>query len=133
MQTIYAVGVHEFIGNNHLLPKLFRCYLVAVTLYSEIAFAKIGARTREKNMTFRVAKVGQVVKATRDILLTRNTHVTVLSSASVLILRKGTEAEVTAVAQQHIELNCKDGHGNGIAAWGLQIRIAKVVWGTSFE
>jgi hypothetical protein len=84
-------------------------------------------------MTLQVAKVGQIVRAVRDIPLTRNTHVTVLSSASSPVLRKGTEAEIAAVSQQHIELNCKDGQGSGITAWGLKIRIAKVVWGISFE
>jgi hypothetical protein len=83
-------------------------------------------------MTLQVARVGQVVRATRDIILTKNVHIEVLSAATPLILPKGSEAEVTAVAPQHIELNCKVGHGHGIAAWGLRIRVAKVVWGISF-
>ena len=84
-------------------------------------------------MTIQVAKIGQHVKATRDIVLARNAHVTVLSSAAPSVLRKGTLGEVIAVAQQHIEVVCKDGHGNGPDAWGLKLRIAKLVWGTSFE
>lgn len=85
-------------------------------------------------MAIQVAKVGQIVRATRDIPLTRNAHITVLSSASIPILRKGTEAEVIAIETQHIDLNCKDGQSAlGTAAWGLKIRVAKVAWGTAFE
>ncbi|RAR47936.1 hypothetical protein C7401_15614 [Paraburkholderia unamae] len=85
-------------------------------------------------MSNQVAKVGQIVRAMRDIPLTRNAHVTVLSSATRIVLRKGTEAEITAIALNHIELNCKDGDQSlGLAAWGLRIRVAKVVWGMSFE
>jgi hypothetical protein len=84
-------------------------------------------------MTFQVVKVGRVVQATRDIPLVRNAHVSVLSSAAPAVLHKGTQAEITAVAPQHVEVICKDGHGSGREAWGLKLRVAKVVWGTSFE
>jgi hypothetical protein len=84
-------------------------------------------------MTIQVAKIGQIVQAARDILLMNNIHVTVLSSAAPSVLRKGTEAEVMAIQPQHIDLNCKDGVGHGSAAWGLKIRVAKVVWGQSFQ
>ena len=84
-------------------------------------------------MTNHVAKVRQIVKATRDIPLTNNVHVTVLSSASPLVLRKGTEAEVMAIAPEHVDLNCKDGPGHGLSAWGLRLRVKKVVWGISFQ
>ena len=78
-------------------------------------------------------QVGKIVHAIRDIPLLRNTHVTVLTSAARPVLSKGTEAEITAVSPTHVDLNCKDGFGNGPAAWGLKLRIAKVVWGQSFE
>lgn len=79
-------------------------------------------------------RVGQHVKASRDIMLNKgNMHVTVLSSASGPVLKKGTEAEITSVSPAHIELNCKDGFGNGLNAWGLKIKIARVVFGNSFE
>jgi len=84
-------------------------------------------------MTIQVARVGQTVRAVRDIMLTNNVHVTVLSSAASSVLRKGAEAEVTAIHPQHIDLSCKDGPGLGPAAWGLRIRVAKVVWGSSFQ
>jgi len=84
-------------------------------------------------MSLQIAKVGQIVKATRDIPLSNNVHVTVLSSASPQILPAGTEAEVIAVEPRHIDLNCKVGPGHGPAAWGLQIRVAKTVWGISFQ
>ncbi len=78
--------------------------------------------------------VGRLVRASRDILLNKqNTHVVVLSSAAPTVLKKGTEAEITAVLPNHIELNCKDGLGSGASAWGLKIRVAKVVFGISFE
>jgi hypothetical protein len=57
----------------------------------------------------------------------------VLSSAAPQFLPNGTEAEVTAIEPRHIELNCKSGHGSGLTAWGLKIRVAKTVWGISFE
>lgn len=79
-------------------------------------------------------KVGQVVKAARDILLKNNLHISVLSSAAPMTLAKGTEAEIIDVQPTHIDLNCKDGSPYlGPAAWGLKLRVAKVVWGTSFE
>lgn len=84
-------------------------------------------------MIFQVAKVGQGVMAVRDIPLTRNTHVIVQSSAAPAVLRKGTKAEVIAVAQQYIDVVCNDGHGSGPESWGLKLRVAKIVWGTSFE
>ena len=84
-------------------------------------------------MTIEVARVGQIVRAVRDIMLMNNVHVTVLSSAAPTVLRRGAEAEVTAIGPQHIDLNCKDGPGQGPAAWGLRIRVAKVVWGSSFQ
>jgi hypothetical protein len=77
--------------------------------------------------------IGKIVKAARDIPLTRNIHVTVLSGSTPLFFRKGSEAEVVAITPQHIDLNCKDGHGLGPAAWGLRIRVAKVAWWNSFE
>ncbi len=79
-------------------------------------------------------KVGQIVRATHVITLKGNAHISVLSSAAPLTLAKGTEAEIIDVQPMHIDLNCKDGpHAGGLAAWGLRIRVAKVVWGTSFE
>jgi hypothetical protein len=77
-------------------------------------------------------KVGQVVRASRDIPLTHNIHVTVLSGSTPVFLRKGTQAEVVAISAQHVDLNCKDGAGVGPTAWGLMIRIAKVAWWNSF-
>ena len=78
--------------------------------------------------------VGAHVKASIDILLNKNNiHVTLLSSAGPPIIKKGTEAEITSVNPTHIELNCKDGPGPGIHAWGLKIKIARVVFGVSFE
>ena len=77
-------------------------------------------------------KVGQIVTASRDIPLVCNVHVAVLGSATPAILPKGTEAEILAIAVHHVDLNCKDGHGFGPSAWGLKIRIAKVVWWNSF-
>jgi hypothetical protein len=73
------------------------------------------------------------VKAVRDIILTKNMHVTVLSSAGPAFLPRGTEAEIRAIGPTHIEINCKDGFGHGPTAWGLKIKIAKVIWGISFE
>jgi len=84
-------------------------------------------------MSLQIAQVGQIVKAVRDIPLVNNVHVTVLSSAAPQLLPSGTEAEVTAVEPHHIDLNCKDGQGHGAAAWGLKIRVAKTLWGISFQ
>jgi hypothetical protein len=78
-------------------------------------------------------KIGKVVRSIRDISLTRNVHVTVLSSAAPIVLRKGIEAEITAVSPTHVEVICKDGYGHGAAAWGLKLKVAKVIWGQSFE
>ena len=79
-------------------------------------------------------RVGQVVKATRVIFLQNNAHVAVMSTSAPVSLAKGTEAEIVEVQPMHIVLNCKDGaHSAGPSAWGLKIRVAKVVWGTSFE
>jgi hypothetical protein len=44
------------------------------------------------------------------------------------MLPKGSQAEIAAVSSQHIDVNCNDGSG-----WGLMLRIAKVIWGTSFQ
>ena len=71
--------------------------------------------------------------AMRDIQLTGNMHVKVLSSSAPRVLPKGTEAEVTAVHATSVEINCKDGGGAGIHAWGLKLSLAKVVWGISFS
>jgi hypothetical protein len=78
-------------------------------------------------------KVGQLVKASRDIHLNiRNVDFTILSSAGPALLPKDTEAEVTAVTPQYIEVNCKTGGVPGLHAWGLKIRVARHAWGTSF-
>jgi hypothetical protein len=79
-------------------------------------------------------RVGQRVKPTRDVILSGNAHVSVLSGAAPFVLSKGTLAEVVDVAAAHIDLNCRDGPSSaGIHAWGLKVRVAKVVWGTTFE
>jgi hypothetical protein len=57
-----------------------------------------------------LCRVGQAVRAIRDIPLVRNTHVQIISAAGPTMLRKDTEGEITLITSQHIELNCKDGH-----------------------
>ena len=78
-------------------------------------------------------RVGDLVFAMRDIQLTGNMHVKVLSSSAPRILPKGTEAEITAVHATSVEINCKSGGGVGIHAWGLKLSVAKLVWGISFS
>jgi hypothetical protein len=78
-------------------------------------------------------RVGQVVRASHDVFL-NNIHITVLSSAAPMMLAKGTEAEIIDVQPMHIDLTCKDASpSSGPSAWGLKLRVAKVVWGTTFE
>ncbi len=77
-------------------------------------------------------RVGQVVRATHDLPLVGNTHVTRLSHGPAT-LPKGTEAEITAIDREHIELCCKDGASAGPSAWGLRIRVAKTIFGIRFE
>jgi hypothetical protein len=83
-------------------------------------------------MSIAFHQVGQVCRAMRDIPLVKNVHVTLLTHGPS-VLPKGTEAEITAITRDHIELNCKDGTGVSPAAWGLRIKVAKVVFGISFE
>ena len=84
-------------------------------------------------MTLSLPRVGQTVKAMRDIILAKNIHVAVLSNTSPAVLPKGSMADVVAVSSNHIDLNCKaDPASNGVHAWGLKIRVARVVWGVSF-
>ena len=79
-------------------------------------------------------KVGQLVKAARDIPLVGNTHISILSSVGPNNLPKGTRAEITNIQPMDIDLNCMDGNPSlGMDAWGLKIRVAKVVWGSDFE
>jgi hypothetical protein len=76
-------------------------------------------------------RVGQVVRSLRAIPLVNNVHVVRLTHGPQ-VLPKGTEAEIESLEPLHIILNCKDGSGYGVHAWGLRIRIAKVVYGVSF-
>jgi hypothetical protein len=79
-------------------------------------------------MPIQLPQVGKVYRSVRDLPLVNNTHVARLSHGPP-ILTKGTEVEITAVLPKEFELNCKDGQGT----WGLKIRIAKVIFGTTFE
>jgi hypothetical protein len=78
-------------------------------------------------------RVGQVVRASHDIMVTKSIHITVLSSAAPLVLKKGTEAEISAITPSAIEVNCKAGHGHGPNAWGLKLKVARGVWGNTFS
>ena len=84
-------------------------------------------------MPIELPKVGQVKRAMRDIPLTRHTQIKILSPAAPTVLKKGTEAEITAITPTHFELNCKDGIGKGPEAWGLRIQVQKSAFGNTFE
>ncbi len=82
-------------------------------------------------MPITLPHVGQHVRATRDLLLVGNAHAVRLTHGPAT-LPKGTEAEIEEITTEHMVLNCKDGPGQGASAWGLRIRIARVIFGTTF-
>ena len=84
-------------------------------------------------MAIELPKVGQVYRASQDVRLHGNSNITVLSAAAPQTLRKGSQAEITAVGGDYFDLNCNDGSVQGVHSWGLLLRVKKAVFGLNFE
>lgn len=76
--------------------------------------------------------VGMSTRARINVTMVGNRHVTLLSNGPAM-LPSGTEGVITALTRDSIDLECRERYMTGIHAWGIKLRVTRVMFGQYFE